>query len=154
MRFIVYTDGACQPNPGVGGWAFLILNEDKKIIYKSSGFAEATTNNRMELLSVIKSFEWLGNIINATLERCDITVYSDSKYFVDGMSKWLRNWVSNLWMTSSKKPVKNDDMWKSLCYYNNKWHISCIHVKGHDGNTYNEMVDKLAVSAVGKVKQK
>ena len=101
----IYTDGACLGNPGPGGWAALIIdNNQEKIL---SGNNEMTTNNRMELLAIIKALE----SINHHLE---ITIYTDSKYVINGITSWIKKWKTNDWKNSSKTPVKNIDLWKIL----------------------------------------
>lgn len=135
----LYTDGACSGNPGPGGYgAVLIYKDTKKEM--SEGFKE-TTNNRMELLSVIVGLRCLK-------ERCKVNIYSDSKYVVDAInSGWLIKWQSNGWKTAGKKEVKNIDLWQELLTEMEKHEIIFHWVKGHDGNEYNEICDKLAVNA-------
>ena len=131
----IYTDGACLGNPGPGGWAALIIdNNQEKIL---SGNNEMTTNNRMELLAVIKALE----TINHHLE---ITIYTDSKYVINGITSWIKNWKTNDWKSSSKTPVKNIDLWKILDVNSQKQNIKWVWVKGHSGNNYNDKVDKIA----------
>ena len=131
----IYTDGACLGNPGPGGWAALIIdNNQEKIL---SGNNEMTTNNRMELLAVIKALE----TINHHLE---ITIYTDSKYVINGITSWIKNWKTNDWKSSSKTPVKNIDLWKILDVNSQKQNIKWVWVKGHSGNTYNDKVDEIA----------
>ena len=131
----IYTDGACLGNPGPGGWAALIIdNNQEKIL---SGNNEMTTNNRMELLAVIKALE----SINHHLE---ITIYTDSKYVINGITSWIKKWKTNDWKNSSKTPVKNIDLWKILDVSSQKKKIKWVWVKGHSGNTYNDKVDEIA----------
>ena len=131
----IYTDGACLGNPGPGGWAALIIdNNQEKIL---SGNNEMTTNNRMELLAVIKALE----SINHHLE---ITIYTDSKYVINGITSWIKKWKTNDWKNSSKTPVKNIDLWKILDISSQKKKIKWVWVKGHSGNTYNDKVDEIA----------
>ena len=101
----IYTDGACLGNPGPGGWAALIIDNNQERIL--SGNNEMTTNNRMELLAVIKALE----SVNHHLE---ITIYTDSKYVINGITSWIKKWKTNDWKNSSKTPVKNIDLWKIL----------------------------------------
>ena len=101
----IYTDGACLGNPGPGGWAALIIDNNQERIL--SGNNEMTTNNRMELLAVIKALE----SINHHLE---MTIYTDSKYVINGITSWIKKWKTNDWKNSSKTPVKNIDLWKIL----------------------------------------
>ena len=131
----IYTDGACLGNPGPGGWAALIIDNNQERIL--SGNNEMTTNNRMELLAVIKALE----TINHHLE---ITIYTDSKYVINGITSWIKNWKTNDWKSSSKTPVKNIDLWKILDVNSQKQNIKWVWVKGHSGNNYNDKVDKIA----------
>ena len=131
----IYTDGACLGNPGPGGWAALIIDNNQERIL--SGNNEMTTNNRMELLAVIKALE----SINHHLE---ITIYTDSKYVINGITSWIKNWKNNDWKSSNKTPVKNIDLWKILDVSSQKKKIKWEWVKGHSGNTYNDKVDEIA----------
>ena len=138
----LYTDGACSGNPGPGGYGTVLIYKDK-IKELSEGFSE-TTNNRMELLSVIVGLRCLK-------EKCHVDIYSDSKYVVEAINQgWLLSWQANNWRKSDKKEVKNVDLWKELIEEMNKHEIVFHWVKGHDGNEYNERCDKLAVSAYQK----
>ena len=131
----IYTDGACLGNPGPGGWAALIIDNNQERIL--SGNNEMTTNNRMELLAVIKALE----SVNHHLE---ITIYTDSKYVINGITSWIKNWKTNDWKSSSKTPVKNIDLWKILDVNSQKQNIKWVWVKGHSGNTNNDKVDESA----------
>lgn len=138
----LYTDGACSGNPGPGGYGtVLIYKGTKKEL--SEGFPE-TTNNKMELLSVIVGLRCLK-------EKCKVEIYSDSKYVVDAINQgWLISWQANGWRKSDKKPVKNIELWEELLSLMEKHEITFHWVKGHDGNEYNEICDKLAVKAYQK----
>ena len=132
----LYTDGACSGNPGVGGWAsILIYNGKEKIL---SGAEEETTNNKMEILSVIKGLE-------ALKEPCEVTVYSDSQYtvspFIDG---YINSWILSGWRLADKKPVKNVEYWKRLIELTNVHKVNFIKVKGHADNENNNRCDKIA----------
>jgi ribonuclease HI len=132
----IYTDGACIGNPGNGGWAALLLyKENKKQI---SGFEKETTNNRMELKAVIEALKTIKD------QNFEIKIYTDSKYVIDGITKWVKSWKNNSWKTATNKPVKNNDLWKILDDEVAKFSIIWYWVKGHSGNQYNEFVDKLA----------
>lgn len=135
----IYTDGACTGNPGKGGFgAVLIYNANEKTI--SEGY-RLTTNNRMELLAPIKALGLLK-------ERCKVNIYSDSKYLTDAINQsWLAGWVKNNWKKSDKKPVLNVDLWKELYELLQMHDVTFIWVKGHAGNHYNEICDRLAVEA-------
>ena len=140
----IYTDGACSGNPGAGGWGVVIIND--KDILKFSGYEKATTNNRMELRAAIEG------ISKISIET-KIILSTDSKYVKDGITTWVGNWKTNNWMTSAKKPVKNQDLWKKLDDLNNNYSITWEWVKAHqEDNTeeskYNNMADQLARSAI------
>lgn len=134
----LYTDGACSGNPGIGGYcAILVYNGVEKII---SGVNADTTNNRMELLAVIKGLECLK-------EKCRVTVYSDSQYVVGAFNQgWLDSWVANNWRTADKKEVKNLDLWQQLYELINLHEVDFVKVKGHSDNEYNNRCDKIAVN--------
>ena len=106
MKYKIYTDGACSGNPGPGGWAAIILIDDK-IKYEISGSEKNTTNNKMELLAPIKA-------IQKFKKKSEIIIYTDSTYVKDGMTAWIEKWEKNGWKTASKKPVKNKELWKKL----------------------------------------
>lgn len=131
----VYTDGACKGNPGQGGWGALILENDvKREIY---GGESNTTNNRMELMAVIRALELLK-------EQNDITVFTDSTYVQKGISEWIINWKRNGWKSSNKKSVKNQDLWVELDNLNDLMSVKWQWIKGHAGHSGNERADYLA----------
>lgn len=137
MKFVtLVTDGACKGNPGPGGWACLLrCNSTEKIIV--GGQAESTTNNRMELLAVIKGFESLK-------EPVEVEVVTDSLYIVQTFkNNWISKWQNNGWMTNSG-PVKNQDLWKRLVQVALPHLVRWTWVKGHSGHEDNEKVDALA----------
>ena len=132
---VIHTDGACRGNPGPGGWgALLIAGEHRKTLY--GGDAE-TTNNRMELTAAIEG-------LNALRGRREVTLYTDSKYVMDGINDWMPNWKRRNWRTASKKPVKNRDLWQLLDEANERHDVQWVWVKGHAGDPGNEMADALA----------
>ena len=137
----IYTDGACSGNPGPGGWGAVIIQTDN--IKEICGFEENTTNNRMELMAAIKSLEFIS-------EEKNIKIYTDSVYVMDGITKWIINWKKNNWLTSSKKTVKNFDLWKELDSLCASKEIEWFWVKGHSGNKYNERADYLARKTIKK----
>ena len=131
----VYTDGACKGNPGQGGWGALIIeNDTEREIY---GGESNTTNNRMELMAVIKALELLK-------EQNNITVYTDSTYVQKGISEWIINWKRNGWKSSNKKSVKNKDLWVELDNLNDQMSVKWQWIKGHAGHSGNERADYLA----------
>tara|TARA_Y100000996_G_C22496127_1_gene632370 strand:+ start:692 stop:1126 length:435 start_codon:yes stop_codon:yes gene_type:complete len=144
MKIKVYTDGACSGNPGIGGWGAIILIDDKKPIYLKGG-SQDTTNNKMELTAAIQSLKYFS--ISSEIE-----IYTDSKYVKNGIESWINNWKKNGWKTSSKKIVKNQDLWleldKQISFHKVNWQW----IKGHAGNLYNEKADSLAREYVEKYK--
>ena len=131
----IYTDGACLGNPGPGGWAAIIIENNQEKIF--SGRNDMTTNNRMELLAVIKALESINHYF-------EIIIHTDSKYVIDGITSWIKTWKANGWKSANKQPVKNIDLWKKLDINAKKHNIKWVWVKGHSGNTYNEKVDEIA----------
>lgn len=131
----IYTDGACKGNPGVGGWGVLLeMNGKEKELF---GGERLTTNNRMELLAVIRALE-------ALTRRCNVQLHTDSKYVQQGITEWIHGWKKNGWRTSARKPVKNDDLWKELDAVSQNHDIEWLWVKGHAGHNGNEKADQLA----------
>ncbi len=134
----IFTDGACKGNPGPGGWgALLRIGETEREL---SGAEPATTNNRMELLAAISALE-------ALKQPCRVTLHTDSRYVLDGITKWIFGWQKNGWRTADRKPVKNDDLWQALVAAVRPHQIEWIWVRGHDGHPENERVDQLASDA-------
>ena len=135
----IYTDGACRGNPGPGGWGALLINGERE--RELSGAESATTNNRMELLAVIKA-------LRALKRRVSARVYTDSQYVRLGMTEWLTGWKARGWRTADRKPVKNQDLWEQLdelaAGHDIEWHW----VKGHSGVPGNERCDQLANAAI------
>ena len=131
----LFTDGACKGNPGVGGWGALMrFGETEKRLF---GAEAETTNNRMELMAVICSLE-------ALTEPCSVSITTDSKYVLQGMTEWLANWKRRNWQTAAKKPVLNVDLWKRLDAAAGGHQIEWHWVKGHAGHPGNERADELA----------
>ena len=136
MTITVYTDGACSGNPGKGGWGAVIVYPNKKSIHLNGG-ANLTTNNKMELIAAIKVLEYFD-------KACEVKIFTDSKYLMNGIENWIINWKKNGWKTASKKPVKNREIWEKLDALIQKHQIKWEWVKGHAGNKFNEMADQLA----------
>ena len=135
----IFTDGACSGNPGAGGWGVILrYGETEKEL---SGGDAQTTNNRMELTAVIEA-------LKALKRECEITLYTDSRYVMDGVNEWMPNWKKNSWRTTNKKSaVKNLELWQELDSLLSKHKIKWVWVKGHNGHPENERVDKLARDA-------
>ena len=139
----IYTDGACRGNPGPGGWGALLIYQDtRKTLY---GGASDTTNNRMEMQAVIEALKVLKS-------KCEIKLYTDSKYVMDGINKWLPGWKKRDWKTAGKKAVKNQDLWEVLDLAIKKHEIEWHWVKGHTGNLGNEEADSLANRGIDELR--
>ena len=136
MKVKIYTDGACSGNPGIGGWGAVILIDQDKPILLNGGLKE-TTNNQMELMAAIESLKYLQ-------ESKEILIFTDSKYLMNGIESWIKNWKKNGWKTASKKPVKNRELWEKLDKEIVRHTINWQWVKGHAGNENNEKADYLA----------
>lgn len=134
----VFTDGACKGNPGPGGWGVVLrMGHHEKDM---AGNEPDTTNNRMELTAVIRALQVLK-------EPCHVHLHTDSRYVIDGITKWIFGWQKNGWKTAAKKPVLNADLWQELLLAVKRHRIEWIWVKGHDGHPENERADKLASDA-------
>ncbi|MEI8316263.1 MAG: ribonuclease HI [Verrucomicrobiota bacterium] len=140
----IYTDGACSPNPGFGGWAAVIIDGEQKRHVK--GGTADTTNNRMELQAAIEGLRSLA-------EPSRVKLYTDSKYVRSGITSWLHNWVRRGWKTTDKAPVKNQDLWQELSGLTKLHHIDWKWVRGHNGDPLNEECDQLAQGEAGRRKQ-
>jgi ribonuclease HI len=140
----IYTDGACRGNPGPGGWgASLRFNGEQKDLF---GAETKTTNNRMELMAVIQGLE-------ALTRPHAVKIYTDSKYVLDGMTKWLPGWKKKGWKTAAKKPVKNVELWQRLDAAVQANDVSWQWVKGHSGDEGNECADMLANRGIDEMLQ-
>jgi len=134
----IYTDGACKGNPGPGGWGAVIrMGAHEKEL---SGGEPQTTNNRMEMTAAIEA-------LNILTRPCAVTLYTDSKYVMDGLTKWVKGWQRNGWRTADKKPVKNAELWHALLAAVARHKIEWQWVKGHAGHPENERADTLASNA-------
>ena len=131
----IYTDGACSGNPGKGGWGVVILDNNNEILL--NGGDQLTTNNKMELTAAIKALEYFKI-------KKDLIIYTDSKYVKDGIESWIINWKKNGWKTSTKKIVKNKELWMQLDNLINKHNVTWKWVKGPAGFKFNEKADELA----------
>lgn len=138
----IFTDGACSGNPGPGGWGVLL--RFGKVEKELSGGENPTTNNRMELMAAIQGLE-------ALTKPSRVHLTTDSKYVMDGFTKWLPAWKARGWKTADKKPVKNQDLWERLDAVIQKHEVAFFWVRGHNGHDENERVDELARGGIGKV---
>ena len=141
-QVIIYTDGACRGNPGPGGWGALIrFDSVEKEIF---GGQANTTNNQMELSAAIEGLSIL-------TEPCNVELFTDSKYVMDGITQWIQNWKKNNWRTAAKKEVKNKELWQKLdqliAQHQVQWHW----VKGHSGDAGNEAADLLANKGIDSI---
>ena len=134
----IYTDGSCIGNPGNGGWAAIIINDEKKTQIKGS--KKNTTNNQMELLAPIKALKKIP-------KGSKVQIFTDSKYLKSGITEWIHNWKKNEWKTSNKKKVKNIELWTELDLLSNQFEINWNWVKGHSTDKLNNEVDLIARKA-------
>lgn len=138
-RVDLYTDGACSGNPGPGGWGVILVHGRGR--RELSGGARETTNNRMEMLAVIKGIE-------ALKRSCKVHIHTDSVYVMKGMTEWLADWKRRGWKTAAKKPVKNLDLWQQLEEVLDGHQVHWHWIKGHSGHAENERADELARLAI------
>ncbi len=132
---VIYTDGACKGNPGPGGWGvYLMYKGHEKELF---GGAALTTNNQMELMAAIQALESLNR-------GCQVRLHTDSKYVLQGITEWMRNWKKRGWKTASNQPVKNEDLWRRLDAAIQRHEVEWVWVKGHAGEPGNERADALA----------
>lgn len=145
-KIIIYADGACIPNPGTGGWAAIIITDTgEREISDSEG---NTTNNRMELMGIIRGLQMVRN-------PSSISICSDSQYVTNAFNKkWIYRWKANNWMVKQGKQRKNFDLWEKLLNLTQPHNIQWVWVRGHSGDIYNERCDKLAFSAITKKNKK
>ena len=142
-QVIIYTDGSCLNNPGVGGWACILMHNDKTKYL--SGAEKNTTNNRMELLAVIKALE-------ALKVKCEVYLHSDSSYVINAFNNnWIADWKNKNWKNSQKKDVLNKDLWQRLDELVSYHDVHFVKVKGHSDNEYNNLCDKMARESASKL---
>ena len=140
MKYLIYTDGACSGNPGSGGWAAVIFDEEKKQ-KNIFGKVNNTTNNRMELMAAIMALKTIK-------AKSQVTIFTDSTYVKNGITEWIKKWEKNNWKNSNKKTVKNKDLWMKLNNLCIKNKVSWKWVKGHSNNKFNDLADQLATQAI------
>lgn len=142
-RVEIFTDGACRGNPGPGGWGVLLRSQDRERELK--GAELNTTNNRMELMAAIRGLE-------ALTRRCEVDLTTDSQYVRLGITEWLTRWKERNWKTASRKPVKNEDLWRRLDSARSKHDVTWHWVRGHSGHPDNERADALANEAIDELR--
>jgi len=142
----IYTDGSCKRNPGAGGWGLVITDPSKGTQFRQWGHDPQTTNQQMEMMAAIRALKAIEK-----RDPTEVVIHSDSEYLVKGMTEWLPGWVAKNWKNSSRKPVKNRDLWEQLIALSEKHTVSWRHVKAHNGDPLNELADTLAnIGAAGK----
>ena len=141
---VIYTDGACEGNPGPGGWAAVLMSGTHR--KEISGGEPATTNNRMEMRASIAALAVLK-------EPCRVALHTDSQYLRDGITRWLPGWKRNGWRTRDKQPVKNADLWRELDAGAARHQVNWCWLKGHAGHEHNERCDQLAVAQAGAIRR-
>lgn len=149
-ELFAYTDGACSGNPGPGGWGVLLVARDDGRVVKTrelKGGEAETTNNRMELMAAIEA-------LNALERTSDITVVTDSAYVKNGVTEWIHGWKRNGWKASTRKPVKNADLWQALDAARARHRVKWEWIKGHAGHEENERADELARAGMAPFKPK
>lgn len=160
IKYDIYTDGACSNNGnyedsygGIGGWSYIVTNGTKELSSSSGGELE-TTNNRMELTAIIKALSFIKKEVEKSSKDCSVRIFSDSAYCVNAINKrWIKKWLINGWKTSKGTDVLNKDLWLKLNELDKQVDFQIIHIKGHNGNEFNEKCDKLAKNEVNQLKQ-
>ena len=143
-KITIHTDGACDGNPGPGGWAALLRCGNH--VRELTDGEPATTNNRMELQAAISA-------LRAVRESCDITLFTDSEYMRQGITEWLPHWKANHWRTADRKAVKNEDLWRQLEQVTARHNVTWQWLKGHVGHRDNERCDRLAGTEIEKLRR-
>ncbi len=143
QNFTIYTDGACQGNPGVGGWGTIIHDHQTNQKIEKSGGKSRATNNQMEMTAVIEG-------LRHTPTGSRIKIVADSEYVIKGITEWLPNWIRSGWQTASKTPVKNKELWEEIHSLTQQRKVEWTWVRGHAGHPENERCDQLAVEAAVK----
>lgn len=139
--FVVYSDGACKGNPGPSSWGVVVLGSDEEVLLAEAGFIGQATNQVAELMAALEA-------LRRTPVGSKVVLYSDSQYTLNGISQWRKNWAKNGWLTADKQPVKNKEIWVALAAEADKRTVETRWVRGHSGDTYNEMCDELANEAI------
>lgn len=139
LHVIIHTDGSCRSNPGPGGWGAILRAPKIKKQKKLMGAHPETTNNRMEMMAAVGALRFLRN-----KGKCKVELYTDSQYLKKGMTEWMRGWKRRNFQTSTGSPVKNGDLWKVLDELSKQHDITWNWVRGHNGDKYNEIADRLA----------
>ena len=139
----IWTDGACSGNPGPGGWGAVLRYRERE--KELSGAEAATTNNRMELMAAIQA-------LTALKRESKVQLHTDSKYVMDGVTKWIHGWKKNGWKTADKKAVKNEDLWRRLDAANARHEVTWKWVKGHSDDVMNDRADALARGAIATLR--
>lgn len=141
-KVLIFTDGGCRGNPGPGGWAAILQCENHDRVL--SGAEPLTTNNRMELRAAIAA-------LTALETSCDVTLHTDSQYLRQGITEWIRSWKARGWLTATRQPVKNADLWRELDAATKPHKITWKWVRGHNGHRENERCDALASAEIAKI---
>lgn len=143
MKLIkIFTDGASRGNPGPGGWSSIIFYDGK--VKEMGGFEDNSTNNRMEIKASIEALDFLSKL--SLKKGQEVEINTDSRYLINGITKWIFNWKNNNWLTSSKEKVSNVDLWEELFRLSSQFEIRWNHVSGHSGIFFNERADEIATS--------
>ncbi len=140
----IFTDGGCLGNPGPGGWAAILSHGERR--RELSGGEPATTNNRMELQAAISA-------LDALRQPCEVTLHTDSQYLRQGITAWIHSWKARGWVTASREPVKNADLWRELDALTRRHRVTWKWLKGHAGHPENERCDALAAEQIERIRQ-